>query len=121
MMRTTMLDIMGQDYMRTARAKGLKESTVLIRHGIRNALIPVITLLGLEIPYLFGGVVIIEVVFGIPGLGSFLFEAINQRDIVVAMNLDMFIAALVIGSNLTVDLMYGWLDPRIRSTMTPAR
>ena len=121
MMRTTMLDIMGQDYMRTARAKGLKESTVLIRHGIRNALIPVITLLGLEIPYLFGGVVIIEVVFGIPGLGSFLFEAINQRDIVVAMNLDMFIAALVIASNLSVDLMYGWLDPRIRSSMAPAR
>lgn len=114
LMRTTMLDVMGQDYMRTARAKGLKESRVLIRHGLRNALVPVVTLLGLEIPFLFGGVIIIEQIFNIPGMGSFLYDAINKRDIIVAMDLDMFIAMIVLMSNLGVDLMYGWLDPRLR-------
>ena len=112
-MRATMLDVMSQDYMRTARAKGLKSSTVLIRHGLRNGLIPVVTLLGLEVPALFAGAVVIEQIFHIPGLGTFIYDAINKRDIIVAMSLDMFISSIVLISNLGVDLTYGWIDPRL--------
>ena len=114
LMRATMLDVMSQDYMRTARAKGLKSSTVLIRHGLRNGLIPVVTLLGLEVPALFAGAVVIEQIFHIPGLGTFIYDAINKRDIIVAMSLDMFISSIVLISNLGVDLTYGWIDPRLR-------
>lgn len=114
LMRATMLDVMSQDYMRTARAKGLKNSTVLIRHGLRNGLIPVITLMGLEVPALFAGAVVIEQIFHIPGLGTFIYDAINKRDIIVAMSLDMFISSIVLVSNLGVDLTYGWIDPRLR-------
>lgn len=115
LMRTTMLDVMSQDYMRTARAKGLKESTVLIRHGLRNGLIPVVTLLGLEVPFLFGGSVIVEQIFHIPGMGNYLFDAINKRDIIVVMDLNMFIAAIVLMSSLLVDISYGMIDPRMRT------
>ncbi|MFA7249399.1 MAG: ABC transporter permease [Dehalococcoidia bacterium] len=114
LMRATMLDVMSQDYMRTARAKGLKESTVLLRHGLRNGLIPVVTLLGLEVPFLFGGAVIIEQVFAIPGMGNYLYDAINKRDIIVVMDLNMFISSIVLISSLGVDLTYGVIDPRMR-------
>jgi peptide/nickel transport system permease protein len=113
-MRTTMLDVLHQDYIRTARAKGLRSRIVFTRHAARNALIPVVTVLALQVPYLFGGVVIAEVVFGVPGIGSFLYDSINTRDVIVALNLDMVIALIVLTTNLLVDLSYGWLDPRIR-------
>ena len=115
LMRATMLDVMSQDYMRTARAKGLKETTVLFRHGLRNGLIPVVTLLGLEVPFLFGGSVIVEQIFHIPGMGNYLYDAINKRDIYVAMDMNMFIATIVLMSSLTVDLTYGLIDPRMRT------
>ncbi|MEI6665262.1 MAG: ABC transporter permease [Chloroflexota bacterium] len=115
LMRATMLDVMSQDYMRTARAKGLKETTVIFRHGLRNGLIPVVTLLGLEVPFLFGGAVIIEQIFHIPGMGNYLYDAINKRDIYVAMDMNMFIATIVLLSSLTVDLTYGLIDPRMRT------
>ncbi len=114
LMRATMLDVMSQDYMRTARAKGLKETTILFRHGLRNGLIPVITLLGLEVPFLFGGSVIIEQIFHIPGMGNYLYDAINKRDIYVAMDMNVFIATIVLFSSLLVDLSYAFIDPRMR-------
>lgn len=115
LMRATMLDVMSQDYMRTARAKGLKETTVIFRHGLRNGLIPVVTLLGLEVPFLFGGSVIVEQIFHIPGMGNYLYDAINKRDVYVAMDMNMFIATIVLLSSLTVDLTYGLIDPRMRT------
>jgi len=115
LMRATMLDVMSQDYMRTARAKGVRETTILFRHGLRNGLIPVVTLLGLEVPFLFGGSVIIEQIFHIPGMGNYLYDAINKRDIYVAMDMNVFIATIVLLSSLTVDLTYGLIDPRMRT------
>lgn len=115
LMRATMLDVMSQDYMRTARAKGVRETTILFRHGLRNGLIPIVTLLGLEVPFLFGGSVIIEQIFHIPGMGNYLYDAINKRDIYVAMDMNVFIATIVLLSSLTVDLTYGLIDPRMRT------
>jgi peptide/nickel transport system permease protein len=114
LMRTTMLDVLHQDYIRTARAKGQYEWIILTRHAARNALIPVVTVLGLEVPGLFAGSLVVEVIWNVPGMGSFLFGSIQRRDIVVIMNLNMIIATIVLTTNLLVDLMYGVLDPRIR-------
>jgi peptide/nickel transport system permease protein len=111
--RSSMLEVLGQDYVRTARAKGLAELRVLRRHALRNALIPVVTLAGLQIPGLLGGAVITEQIFEWPGMGRLTIEAINQRDYPVLMGITLITAALVAVGNLLADLAYAYVDPRI--------
>lgn len=112
--RSSMLEVMGQEYVRTARAKGLAERVVLRRHALRNALIPVITLAGLQIPILLAGAVITEQVFEWPGMGRLIIEAINQRDYPVLMGITLISAGLVAVGNLLADVAYSLIDPRIR-------
>lgn len=112
--RGSMLEVIRQDYIRTARAKGLPERSVIFRHALRNALLPVITLLGLYLPYLLSGAVLIEKVFAWPGMGLTIVNAILQRDYPVVMATSFLFSALVIVSNLIADLLYAWVDPRIR-------
>jgi peptide/nickel transport system permease protein len=112
--RTMMLDVLRQDYVRTAKAKGLKGSAVLSRHAVKNALIPVVTLLGLQIAAALGGSVIIEQLFSLPGLGQLLLTAINQRDYTVVQGVTVVIGLWVVVINLIVDLSYGVIDPRVR-------
>ncbi|MFC2032270.1 ABC transporter permease [Chloroflexota bacterium] len=114
MMRSTMLEIMGEDYIRTARAKGLLERTVVYIHALRNAILPVISIFGMEVIFLFGGSVIIENIFNIPGVGRLIVEAIQQRDIPLVQTVVMFMVIFVLVINLLVDLLYAWVDPRIR-------
>lgn len=109
-----MLEVLGQDFVRTARAKGLAEATVLRRHALRNALIPVVTLAGLQIPALLGGAVITEQIFEWPGMGRLTIEAINQRDYPVLMGITLITALLVTLGNLLADITYSLVDPRIR-------
>ena len=111
--RSSMLDVLGQDYVRTARAKGLAEVLVLRRHALRNALIPVVTLAGLQLPALLAGAVITEQIFEWPGMGRLTIEAINQRDYPVLMGITLITALLVAAGNLLADLTYAWIDPRI--------
>ena len=106
---------MGRDYIRTARSKGLSERVVIFRHGLRNALIPVVTIAGLQIGTLLSGVVIIESVFTRPGLGRTIIEAIQNRDYLVIQGMLLFLVTLYIVVNLLVDITYGLLDPRLRS------
>lgn len=112
--RGSMLDVIRQDYVRTARAKGLPERRVIFRHALRNALLPVITLLGLYLPFLLSGAVLIEKVFAWPGMGLTIVNAILQRDYPVVMATSFLFSTLVIVSNLIADLLYAWADPRIR-------
>lgn len=112
--RTTMLEVLRQDYIRTARAKGLAGVVVTYRHALKNALIPVVTLMGLQIAYLIGGSVIVESVFVIPGMGRYLITALNQRDYPVVQGIVVLIGTFVMLVNLAIDLSYAWLDPRIR-------
>jgi peptide/nickel transport system permease protein len=112
--RSQMLDVIRQDYIRTARAKGLPERTVIMRHALRNSLIPVITLLGLYLPFLFSGAVLVEHIFAWPGMGRVIVGAINQRDYPVIMATSFFFSVLVILGNLLADVLYAWADPRIR-------
>jgi peptide/nickel transport system permease protein len=112
--RAQMLEVLRQDYMRTARSKGLAGSQVVIRHGVRNAMIPVVTIIGLQIPVLVGGSLVLEQIFGIPGVASYLFLAINNRDFPVIIAVNMLFALVIVVSNLAVDLTYAALDPRIR-------
>ncbi|MDR7482523.1 MAG: ABC transporter permease [Armatimonadota bacterium] len=112
--RSSMLEVLGQDYVRTARAKGLAEVLVLRRHALRNALIPVVTLAGLQIPALLAGAVITEQIFEWPGMGRLTIEAINQRDYPVLMGITLITAVLVAAGNLLADLTYAYIDPRIR-------
>ncbi len=114
MMRSSMLEVIGQDYVRTARAKGLANATVLLRHALKNALNPVLTLTGLEIGTLLGGTVIVEYIFGWPGLSTLLLSGVRERDYPVVQGTVLLISVLFISINLIVDLLYGWLDPRIR-------
>jgi peptide/nickel transport system permease protein len=116
MTRTMMLEVLRQDYIRTAWSKGLKEHIVIIRHGLRNALIPVITIVGMQIPVLIGGVVIIEQIFNLPGMGRLFLESLTTRDYTMLSGVNLFIATFVLVNNLGVDLTYGYLDPRIRYT-----
>jgi peptide/nickel transport system permease protein len=111
--RSSMLEVLGQDYVRTARAKGLAELRVLRRHALRNALIPVVTLAGLQIPGLLGGAVITEQIFEWPGMGRLTIEAINQRDYPVLMGITLITAVLVAFGNLLADMTYAYIDPRI--------
>ena len=112
--RSSMLEVMGQDYIRTARAKGLSELAVTFVHALRNAMLPVITTIGIETAFLFGGLIVTETVFNIPGVARFLVEAIRWRDYPMVQNLVMFIAIIVVLVNLLVDLAYSFVDPRIR-------
>jgi peptide/nickel transport system permease protein len=112
--RTMMLEVLRQDYIRTAWAKGLSERLVVIRHALRNALIPVVTLIGLQAPILIGGAVIVEQIFVIPGMGLLLLDAISQRDYPIITGVSLVIGACVMLINLAVDLSYGLLDPKVR-------
>lgn len=112
--RSAMLEVLGRDYIRTARAKGLKERTVIMRHALRNALNPVITVVGLQFGTLLGGAVIIEQVFSLPGVGRFALEGINLRDYPVVQGAVLFISVAFIVVNLAVDAIYSLVDPRIR-------
>jgi peptide/nickel transport system permease protein len=114
MTRTMMLEVLRQDYIRTAWAKGLPERLVVMRHALRNAMIPVVTLIGLQAPLLIGGAVIIEQIFVIPGMGLMLLEAVNQRDYPVITGVFLVVGIAVMLINLVVDLSYGLLDPRVR-------
>jgi len=112
--RSSMLDVLREDYVRTARAKGLRERTVIYVHALRNALIPVLTILGLQLGQLMAGAIIIENVYYLPGLGRLVFQAIGQRDLPVVREIVLFMAAAVVLVNFIVDLTYSSLDPRIR-------
>jgi len=114
--RSAMLEVLRQDYIRTARAKGLKESRVIVRHALRNALIPVITLLGLGLAHLVGGSVFIEQVFNLPGMGRLMVQSIFGKDYIVVQSLVVIIATVVALCNLAVDIAYGLIDPRIRQS-----
>ena len=112
--RSSMLEVLREDYIRTAWAKGQNERAVVWRHALKNAVLPVVTVIGIEFAFLIGGLVVTETVFNLPGVARFLVEAILWRDYPVVQNLVMFIAIVVILSNLVVDLLYGVLDPRVR-------
>jgi peptide/nickel transport system permease protein len=112
--RASVLEVMNNDYVRTARAKGLVERLVITRHILRNALIPVVTVIGLSLPVLFGGAVIIEMIFQWAGIGLMFINAVTARDSPVIMGYVLLSAVIVLASNLITDLAYGWLDPRIR-------
>ena len=112
--RTMMLEVLRQDYIRTAWSKGLRERVVIIRHTIKNALIPVVTLIGLQVPILVGGSVIMENIFNLPGVGRLALLAINDRDYPVVSGVNLFFASAVMGANLITDLFYALLDPRVR-------
>jgi peptide/nickel transport system permease protein len=109
-----MLEVICQDYIRTAWAKGLKESIIIMRHAIKNALIPVVTILGIILRYVVGGSVVIEIVFNIPGIGRLAVDGAVAQDYPVVQGIILLVAAIVVVINLAVDLFYGWLDPRIR-------
>jgi peptide/nickel transport system permease protein len=112
--RTVLLDVLRQDYIRTARAKGLRQNVVIMRHAMKNAMIPVITVLGGQMVVLFGGAVIIEQVFSLEGLGRYMFTSIAQRDYPVVQVLALYTAVVVVVVNLLVDISYAWFDPRVR-------
>jgi peptide/nickel transport system permease protein len=114
LLRAMMLDVLNQDYVRTAWAKGLPARLVILRHALRNAVLPVVTLIGLEVPYLLGGVVVVEKIYTLPGLGRYLIDSLDRRDYIVVQSVLLLMTALVMIANLLVDLSYGWLDPRIR-------
>jgi peptide/nickel transport system permease protein len=112
--RSSMLEVLRQDYIRTARAKGASDRTVNYRHALRNALLPVVTIIGIEAAFLMGGLIVTETVFNIPGVARFLVEAIRWRDYPIVQNLVMFIAVVAVSINFLIDLLYAVLDPRIR-------
>jgi peptide/nickel transport system permease protein len=112
--RGMLLEVLRQDYVRTAWAKGLRERVIVLKHGLRNAIIPVVTLLGTQLPQIIGGTVIIETIFGLPGMSRFLFDAINQRDYPVIQGVNLVVVSSIVLINLGVDMLYAVLDPRIR-------
>ena len=114
MTRTMMLEVLRQDYIRTAWAKGLRERVVVMRHAVKNALIPVVTLIGLQLPILIGGSVIMENIFNLPGLGRLMVVALEERDYPVVSGVNLFFATAVVLFNLLIDLLYSYLDPRVR-------
>jgi len=114
LLRSSMLDILNADYVKAARAKGLPERTVVWRHIMRNAWSPIVTLLGMDVGWFLGGVLIIEIVFGIPGIGGQAYQAIQNQDLPLIMGTVLFAALLVTVSNFVVDLAYTWLDPRVK-------
>ena len=112
--RSSMLEVIQQDYVRTAWSKGLRERTVVLRHVIKNGLIPVITTLGMQVSYIFGGAVVVEVVFAIPGMGRLIMDGVLNKDYMVVQGAVLVVGAIVVLVNLLVDIAYGWVDPRIR-------
>lgn len=114
MTRAMMLEVLRQDYVRTAWAKGLSEKVIVLRHSLKNALIPIVDVIGIQMPFYFGGTIIMEYIFGLPGMGSFAFEAISKRDYPMIQAITLFIAVLIVITNLIVDLSYGYLDPRVK-------
>ena len=109
-----MLEVLRQNYIRTAWSKGLKERIVVIRHAIKNALIPVVSLIGLQLPILIGGAVIMEDIFNLPGLGRLMLDALQNRDYPLVSGINLLFATGVVGINLFVDLIYAFLDPRVQ-------
>ena len=116
-MRSALIDILSEDFMRTARAKGLTCQQALWRHGLRNALIPVLTIMGLQFSFLLAGAIIIEQVFFLPGLGRLVFQSISQRDLIVVESVVMLLVFAVIVVNFAVDLAYVAVDPRLRTQL----
>jgi ABC-type dipeptide/oligopeptide/nickel transport system permease component len=114
MTRSSMLEVLRQDYVRTARAKGVREQSVVLRHALRNALIPTVTIAGLQMGYLLGGSVIVETVFAWPGLGALMIESVRIRDYTMAQAVALLFAATFLVVNLLVDILYAWLDPRVQ-------
>ncbi len=114
MMRSTMLEVLRQDYIRTAHAKGLRNFVVVYRHAMKNAMLPVVTIIGIQIAFIVGGSVIMETIFQLPGMGTLLVRAMNQRDYEVVQSMVTIVSVWIVLTNLVVDLTYGWLDPRIR-------
>lgn len=114
MTRSALLEVLREDYIRTARAKGLRERAIIIKHGLKNACIPVVTLIGQQFSILFGGAVIVEVIFLLPGVGSLTLDAVMLRDYTMVQGTVMFFATVMVGMNLLVDVSYAWFDPRIR-------
>jgi len=112
--RSSLLEVLGQDYTRTARAKGLAERVVVMRHAMKNALLPIVTIIGLSLGGLLGGAVLTETIFGLAGVGRILFEAITARDYPIIQAFTLVIAVVFVAVNLIVDLSYAYLDPRIR-------
>ncbi len=112
--RTMVLETFSQDYVRTAWAKGLKMKVVVLRHVLKNSLIPVVTIVGLQLPVVIGGAVAVEYIFGLPGLGKLMVEAILKRDYPIVSGINVFLASFVLIINLLVDISYAWLDPRIK-------
>ena len=113
-LRANLLDVMGEDYIRTARAKGLGERAVVFRHGLRSAITPIVTIFGLDLGILFGGAILTETVFNIPGVGRLAFDAIQKSDLPIVQGTVLIAAAAVILANLIVDILYAFLDPRVR-------
>jgi peptide/nickel transport system permease protein len=113
MTRSSMLEVLGEDYVRTARSKGLPERSVITRHSLRNALIPVVTLIGIEMGYLLGGAFIVEQIFALPGLGRLLINAISQRDYALVQGTVLFVSLNFVAINLLIDMIYAAIDPRI--------
>jgi len=113
-MRSSMLEVIHQDYIRTAWSKGLSEGRIILRHALKNSLIPVITLMGMGVSMVFGGSVIVETVFAIPGIGRLLVSSIFDQDYVVVQAIAFVIASIVLVVNLIVDISYAWLNPKIR-------
>jgi peptide/nickel transport system permease protein len=112
--RASMLEVMSEDYIITARAKGLDEKKVLVRHGLRNALLPVVTIVGLSFRFLLAGSVLVETVFAWPGIGRLMYDSIAIRDYPVLMGILLLVSSVVIIANLAIDILYGFLDPRVR-------
>ena len=114
MTRSSLLEVLGQDYIRTARAKGVRERAVVVRHALKNAFIPVVTVVGQQFSVLLGGTVIVEFIFLQPGVGSLILDAVLLRDYTLIQGAVLFFATVIVVTNLLVDLSYAWLDPRIR-------
>jgi peptide/nickel transport system permease protein len=112
--RTQLLEVLRQDYVRTAWSKGMSERMVVLKHSLKNALIPVVTVLGIQIAQVLSGTVIFESIFGLPGMGRFLFDAITERDYPVIQGINLVVVTTVVVVNLLVDVVYAYLDPRIR-------
>jgi peptide/nickel transport system permease protein len=112
--RSSMLEVLRQDYIRTARAKGASEPAVNYKHALRNAVLPVVTVIGIEAAFLMGGLIVTETVFNIPGVARFIVEAINRRDLPIVQNLVMFVAVVAVSINFIIDMLYAVLDPRIK-------
>jgi peptide/nickel transport system permease protein len=116
LVRTQMLEVLRQDFIRTASAKGLAEQVVITRHALKNAFIPALTVLGLQVGLLVSGTVVLESIFVLPGMGRYLLEAVQSRDYPAIQALNLIFATVIVVTNLVVDLLYGWLDPRVRYT-----